>query len=52
MFKLSLAIISAIMWVPTPFEESVITHTQGLFVCNIQVFCRVILKMKIFKGLH
>ena len=32
------------------FEETLITHTQGLFVCNISEFCRVVLE-KIFKGL-
>ena len=34
-----------------PFEQTLITHTgvQGLFVCNISEFCRVVLEKKIFK---
>ena len=34
-----------------PFEETLITHTQGLFVCNISEFSGVVLEKKIFKGL-
>ena len=35
MFKLSLAIISPIMKVAPPFEQTLIRRTKGLFVCNI-----------------
>ena len=35
-----------------PFEQTLITHNQGLFVCNIQEFYSVILEKKIFKGSH
>ena len=39
MFNLFLAIISPIMQVAPPFEhpfeQTLMTHTQGLFVCNI-----------------
>ena len=34
------------------FEQTLITHTQGLFVCNIIEFCWAVLENKIFKGLH
>ena len=40
------------MQVAPPFQQTRITHTQGLFVCNIEQFCSVVLKKKIFKGLH
>ena len=33
-----------------PFEQTIFTQTQGLFVCNILEFCWVLLKKKIFKG--
>ena len=52
MFKLSLAIISPIKQVAPPFEQTLITHTQALFVCNIYELCRVVLEKKIFKCLH
>ena len=52
MFKLSLAIISPIMQVAPPFEQTLITHTQGPCVCNIIEFCQVVLEKNIFKGLH
>ena len=51
MFKLSMGIISQILQVEPPFEQTVITHAQGLFVCNIKEFGAVVLK-KIFKGLQ
>ena len=35
-----------------PFEQTLITHTQGLFVCNIEEFGQVVLENKIFKDLH
>ena len=35
MFKMFLSIISPIKQVGPPFEQTLITHTQGLFVCNI-----------------
>ena len=35
MFKLSLAINLPIMEVVPPFEQTIFTQTQGLFVCNI-----------------
>ena len=35
MFKLSLAIISPLMHVAPLFEQTLISHTQGLLVCNI-----------------
>ena len=35
-----------------PFEQTIIRHTQGLFVCNIcEEFCEAVLEKKIFKGL-
>ena len=49
MFKLALAINFLIMLVAPPFEQTLITHNQGLFICNIQEFC-LILEKKIFKG--
>ena len=33
-------------------RQTLITHTQGLFVCYIQEFCWAVLEKKIFKGLH
>ena len=33
-----------------PFEQTLITHTQGLFMCNIIEFCPVFSEKKIFKG--
>ena len=33
-FELSLAIISPIMQLAPKFEQTLIQHTQGLFVCN------------------
>ena len=39
MFTLSFAIISQIIQVVPSFEQTLITHTQGLFVCNIREFC-------------
>ena len=35
MFKLFLTIISLIMYVAPPLEQSLIRHNPGLFVCNI-----------------
>ena len=35
-----------------PFEQTLITHAQGLFVCNILEFCSVVWEKKMFKGLH
>ena len=35
MFKLFLAIISPIISVAPPFEQTLIRHAQGLFVCDI-----------------
>ena len=35
-----------------PFEQNLITHTQGLFLCNILEFCGAVLEKKIFKGVH
>ena len=52
MFKFALAINLLLMWVEPPFEQTLITHNQGLFVCNIEDFCSVVLEKKIFKGLH
>ena len=39
------------MLVAPPFEQTLITHTQGLFVCNTEEFCQAVLEKKIFKGL-
>ena len=41
-----------IMQLVPPFEQTRITHTKGLFVCNIYEFCSVVFEKKIFKGLH
>ena len=35
-----------------PFEQTLIRHTQGLLVCNIEEFCSVVSEKKIFKGLE
>ena len=52
MFKLFFAIISPIIQMASPFEQTLIRHTQGLFECNILEFCSVVWEKKIFKGLH
>ena len=52
MSKLALAINLMLMKATPPFEQTLITHNQGLFVCNIQEFCSVVFEKKIFKGLH
>ena len=39
LFKMSLAINLPIMYLAAPFEQTLITHTQRLFVCNIKEFC-------------
>ena len=33
-----------------PFEQTLITLSQGLFICNIKEFCSAVLEKKIFKG--
>ena len=38
--------------VAPPIEQTLITHAQGLFVCNILEFCEAALEKKIFKDLH
>ena len=38
------------MWVAPPFEQTLITPAQGLFICNIEEFYSVVLEKKIFKG--
>ena len=52
MFKLALAINLLLMYETSPFEQTLITHNRGLFVCNILEFCSVVLEKKSFKGLH
>ena len=52
MFKLALAVNLLLMLAAPSFKQTLITHNQGLFVCNILEFCSVVLEKKIFKGLH
>ena len=33
-------------------EETLITHTKGVFVCNIQEFSKAVLEKNIFKDLN
>ena len=35
-----------------PFEQTLITHIEGLLGYNISEFRQVVLEKKIFKGLH
>ena len=50
MSKLPLAIILPIIKVAPPFEQTLFTHTQEPFVCNIKEFSWKVLE-KIFKDL-
>ena len=50
--KLSLANISILMYVVPLFKHTLITHTQGLFVCNIKEFWLNGFGEDVFKGLH
>ena len=52
MFKLALTINLLLMYTASPFEQTLITHNQRLFVCSIKEFYSLVLEKKIFKGLH
>ena len=52
MFKSALSINLLLIYMAPPLEQTLITLNQGLFVCNIQECCSVVLEKKIFKGLH
>ena len=49
MFKLFLPIISPIMKVVPPYGQTLIGHTQGLFVCNIEVSGEKLISVKIIE---
>ena len=52
MSKLFLPNILLLVQVVPPFEQTLTTYTQGLFVCKIKEFCSVVSEKKIFKILH